>query len=1698
MVQWIAGRYEPCSVLGEGVTSAVLLVRDRVLGGTPVALKRVPAGRGDLARDEFRRLRAFHHAGIPRALELGLDPADGSLFFTSEAVRGVDFLSALERAPLERQIAAIADLLRTLDLLAERGVVHRDLKPANLVVEAGGAAPRVVLIDFGLAVVGATRELGGSLPWLAPELFAGEPASHESDLYALGIVLFELWNGRHPYPADTPVEWARSHRARAAEFDEGRREALGLPAALPRIVQRLLAKERKDRYARARDVLVDLSRASPQPLPRETRRTLGGRIRSMPDFGARWRESGGGGPTLVAAPTLAGREEIVRELKAAAVAAGQHPVTVRFGPRAEEAVEPQAALLAQLRPLMPGRDDDDLLADLRSGALARRTALFVEEIDRRAPGEEALLRLLLRVPGDVAVSAAGDPAADAVVRATLGAPGSLRRVEPRPLGAAEVADRFPEWLGAPLPDELAKYLGLERGADPARLVETLTYLVECGALDVDAGRCRLDLAKADLALATSDLLDVVRRRVALLPAESRRVLALLAVLDAEVEPHLLGFLGVAHDAALGRIDGALALLIDQGLVERRGEGIELSDGSVRAAALETLGEEELRELHGRVARAIREVGDVRDAGTRGARHAFRAHPDAATGLALAMAALKLLETSRLAEAAEAAEEIRLARLAGSADAVAALIVGCVALRRDSVEAAERTLAPLAEQLPPGPLRARALAEHARALERRGRLADALARLDGGAEWLGADVQAQLQRAFILHTLGRNGEAEAALARARELLPAASDFANARWHNLRGSILHQLGRFDEARADLTRAIEIAAAIGNPLARSAADNNLARLEDDCGRLDAALRCYERAHATAATFGDRWQEASTATFVAQVLYYLGRSDDARRELQRASEILHALHRPAVDRRRVALQQGQVALGDGEMELARTAIDEAIALADTADDRRGGVLARFLDVEWWLRCGRPRRARMLLERTLAAVPEGDADLAAYAAEFRLGHAALAGGRARIRAALAAMPPPASAVKRRAQRNEVVLQAWMRLNDLAQARAVADEQVALLEPTDLIALRAQALAARCACALSSQRDTREFADAARAAIRAAAAPGRTARRAEAALWLGTVLRDRELLDQACDLAARLRHVPLLRRARRIRRTLLPAGAGEPSPLLDRMLRLKEVAKTISAQTDGEELLRLVLDHAIEHTRARRGFLILDRDGVMTVRAARNIDERDIAHPESSVSSSVARSVAADGRAVLLSDVTADERFRHASSISQLKLVSVMCVPLRHGGKVVGSIYLDDPTRVDAFDESDLRFVEDLSDFAAIALEKAGLLAANRERQRELERSNKDLDEMRREVERLNDRLRHTVEQQALELVEVKQSLETTRRELALRYDYGLIVSQSAVMHDVKRKIDQFTDSDLPVFVSGESGTGKELVARLLHQNGPRKQRPFESLNCASMPEPLIESELFGHAKGAFTGADADRPGVFERTDGGTLFLDEICDASPELQAKLLRAVQFGEVQRVGGGAVRRVDVRLVAASNRDVMKEVAAGRFREDLMYRLLVLKVHLPPLRERGDDLLLLLRHLVDRHVKRMGVRPLQLSPGAQRRLLAYTWPGNVRELENCVQQMLVLHRVGEVVEESDLPDHVLAATAAEAEPRAFDLRSAVETAERNAIVEALRRQGGNRLRAAQELGISERGLYLKLQKLGLSGSREVASGGGSPPGT
>ena len=223
-------------------------------------------------------------------------------------------------------------------------------------------------------------------------------------------------------------------------------------------------------------------------------------------------------------------------------------------------------------------------------------------------------------------------------------------------------------------------------------------------------------------------------------------------------------------------------------------------------------------------------------------------------------------------------------------------------------------------------------------------------------------------------------------------------------------------------------------------------------------------------------------------------------------------------------------------------------------------------------------------------------------------------------------------------------------------------------------------------------------------------------------------------------------------------------------------------------------------------------------------------------------------------------------------------------------------------------------------------------------------------------------------------------------------------------MYEIFHILDQVTDSDVPVLIQGESGTGKELIARALHFNSKRKDHPFVSENCSAIPETLLESEFFGYEKGAFTGADQDKPGLFEIANGGTLFLDEISEMNLDMQAKLLRVLQEGEIRRVGGKKTIRVDVRLISACNRDLAEEVRKKRFRSDLFYRINVITIELPPLRERKEDIPLLVEHFLQRGAKKIG-RKKRISPRALEYLMEYDWPGNVRELENEIERAMVL---------------------------------------------------------------------------------------------
>jgi DNA-binding NtrC family response regulator len=306
------------------------------------------------------------------------------------------------------------------------------------------------------------------------------------------------------------------------------------------------------------------------------------------------------------------------------------------------------------------------------------------------------------------------------------------------------------------------------------------------------------------------------------------------------------------------------------------------------------------------------------------------------------------------------------------------------------------------------------------------------------------------------------------------------------------------------------------------------------------------------------------------------------------------------------------------------------------------------------------------------------------------------------------------------------------------------------------------------------------------------------------------------------------------------------------------------------------------------------------------------------------------------------------------------------------------------------------------------------------------------------------------------------------------------IVGLSPAISKVLQMIEKVAAVDATVLVRGESGTGKELVARALHGNSPRKDKPLVSVNCATLQENLLESELFGHERGAFTGADKAKPGLFEVAEGGTLFIDEVAEMSPGLQAKLLRVLEDGHYRRVGNTQERRADVRVVAATNKPLEEEQKAGRFREDLYFRLNVISITLPPLRDRREDIPMLVEHLL--RTRQVGRVPYSVDPATMTLLCRYNWPGNVRELANVLERAQILAE-GSVITPDDLPENLTAAAPpAAAAPESPD---ALEAVERRHVEEMLARSGGNKVRAAKSLGVSRRSLYRLIDKYGLGES-------------
>jgi Nif-specific regulatory protein len=510
---------------------------------------------------------------------------------------------------------------------------------------------------------------------------------------------------------------------------------------------------------------------------------------------------------------------------------------------------------------------------------------------------------------------------------------------------------------------------------------------------------------------------------------------------------------------------------------------------------------------------------------------------------------------------------------------------------------------------------------------------------------------------------------------------------------------------------------------------------------------------------------------------------------------------------------------------------------------------------------------------------------------------------------------------------------------------------------------------------------------------------------------------------------------------------------------------LYEVVRVINSTLDLQEVLSRTLDMVLERLGAERGMIVLANrlTRELEVAVTRNLG-RDLAEEGRVLSESVVRRVIESREPVLAVDAMTDGRFAGAQSIIARHIVSLICVPLAIKDRLAGAIYVDHRESRHLFGQSDLEFLVAFADQAAVAIENARLYS-------ELEASRQNL----------------------------KEENESLRSEILSSHNLGSLIGKSRVILELRQTLEKVAQSPSTVLVRGESGTGKGLVARTVHSVSPRRQAPFVHFNCAALPETLLESELFGHEKGAFTGAANMKPGRFELADHGTIFLDEIGKISMSVQSKLLRVIEEKEFERVGGTRTLKADVRIITATNLDLEDAIKRNEFREDLFYRLNIIPIVLPPLRERKEDIPYLVQHFLAKISRDLGRSPKELDPAVLDLFAAYSWPGNVRELEAAIHRAFVLAGDGPLT----VADFGWIALQVQGPPSALarppeapgltptiqladgGYENALDRYDRQLIVAGLAQCGGKIRETARLLGIARNTLRAKMKKYGLSGT-------------
>ena len=1566
---------------------------------------------------EFQVLNRFQHPRLVRTYAWGF--AEERPYFTMEYLPGKTLEKIIADQVLLGQFltphffALVQQIAEGLAYVHAQGAVHRDLKPSNIMVLETEEGIEATILDLGLAKfrhlhstsITQTGAAIGTAEYMSPEQGKGLWLDHRSDLYSLGIILYEMLTGVPPFSGHNPISVIMKH-IRESPPPMGEIN-IGAPEQTQQIVLKLLAKERVDRFQSAEELVQALNgvASSRFVLSDDEQRDVPGKVMRSQFVG---RESemktlramlqdvliGEQRVVLISGESGVGKSRVVEELLGDARV---YDFLCLKGAGREEGGQIYGALADAFQRVkttdLVGRLPDSLETDkfavmerwlqvLKRLRQQKPIVLCLEDIQWLDELSLEFLQYVLRdsepYPFLLCLTCRWsnlEPLAEEIEKFIHSNElAGATHIQLENLSQEEVGYLAASMLGErSIPSDALQNLFRETGGQPLFVVEAVRTLVNADVVRQNVSG-NWQWGEFPKSLLSDDFSEVLHRRVSTLPAVKQRVLEYACVFLSDFSFELLA--AVWRGDELELLD-VLDDLIAEGLLVTCGEDEDryrFSQELCRHAIYDRMQNVRRRLLHREIGNALEETEDAEEL------------------------------TEALADHFAAAEEqdkaVKYLRLSGKK----ALKIQAYRQARKRFEAVWEWTSGQDEFFKSQTDVSDFLCDYADALSNCGQHNRALQLLEEAKALLPDDRDDLKARILwnegVIHSVLQHGEiAEEYMLKALRLYQKLVDVEGEIQALSSLSYLCDVsGRHEEAIAYMSREIEKYAALREPQNKAVRQMREGMVALVGFRFETAKEYLETTVKTSQELGFENYRIRALNLLQRVYFYLS---DFNRAESVCYEVIGEWQKQGV-----VYWEAMNFLWLGEMALERGAFSEALEYAEISSER-------FLQT--------PRRDyvyRVYAIAATAAARMGDTEVVLeWAEKASEGVQQISGMYTGILplvyCGIGVAFAQAGRIAEAEEAFEQAIECRRESKGDHWARALLMAGEFYLERDDVPKAQAHLEAAKQAF---GEMEMSYFLE-------------------KAQVLLNQLSRDE--VDRGKDAAPTIQSDESSR-----------GGGAAPSSevsvdtlSIDRLRLLYDVSRELTTERDVKVLLDRTLGNLLAVYPAERVVVAIKNETPQgfVVEAVRhhNVGSDDAEE----LSRGIIRRVIETNEPVLSIDAQTDDRLKRYQSVIDYNIRSVLSVPLFHSNEgVMGALYVDHRGMDNAFSEADQTFLQAFANLAGVAL--------------------------------VNARMHEQLEDKAQYL----------QQEVERRHQLGDLFGQSEAMQAIYQLIKRAAKSDIPVLMQGETGTGKELAARAIHYNSRRKDQRFLSQNCASFSPELLQSELFGHKKGAFTGATENHTGIFEAADGGTVFLDEIADASPQLQRSLLRVLQEGEIRRVGETEDHIVDVRIIAATNRDLKKEVENGTFREDLYYRLHVIQIDMPPLREHIEDVPLLAEHLLRQAKEDANKSVRGLTVGAVKALTSYNWPGNVRELENEIQLAVALaEEEGDITPDlfSEAVGQVVSDISVEFQGYLQDRMQAFEKRE---VRDTLEKYEGNITHTAKELGITRAGLQKKINRLGL----------------